>query len=95
MFSRVSANCILFYFMRRRVLVFNKSVYRCYVYKESLKNVANSLFEFVGSKKWQAQVWKSFISAYTRPDGNKDPSNANSSIAHQSIDEMQKHLIQK
>lgn len=95
MFSRVSANCILFYLRGRRVLVFNKWECSCYVYQESLNSVAYSLSEFVGNKKWQVQVWKSFISAYTRPDGNKDTSNVNSSTAHQSIGEMQKQLIQK
>lgn len=95
MFSRVSANCILFYFRGRRVPVFNESVYSCYVYKESLKNVAYSLAEFVGNKKWQAQVWKSFISAYTRPDDSKDTLNVNGSTGHQSIEEMLKQVIQK
>lgn len=45
--------------------------------------------------KQQVQVWKSFISAYTKPDGNKDTLNVNSSTAHQSTEEMQKQLIQK
>lgn len=95
MFSRVSPNCISVYFRGRRVLVFNKSVYICYVYKESLKNVAYCLSEFVANMKRQVLVWKSFISAYTKPDGNKDTLNVNSSTAHQSREEMQKQLIQK
>lgn len=77
------------------MLVFNKSVYSCYVYKESLKNVAYSLSKFVGNKKWQAQVWKSSISAYTKADGSMDTLSVNSSIGYQSIEQMQKQLIQK
>lgn len=37
------------------VLVFNKSVYSCYVYRENLKNVAYCLSEFVENLKKQVQ----------------------------------------